>query len=232
VQDVVAHLGSLEAMFLGRSEPGHRAADLTHVRNPLGELNEHLVDRRRGWTATAVLDEFRETTQARIDQLRALDETGLDREVPSPTGGMVPLRDFLGTRAWDYFVHELDIAAALGAALPLDTPAAELVLDDILRLVPRAAAKAGVAEGATVVVEVLPPLARTTAAKVAGGRGAVADPPAAGEATLHLRASPAAFMLVTTGRRRPDDAIAGGEIDVAGDVQLAQSLLARLNVVP
>ena len=39
VQDVVAHLGSLEAMFLGRDEEHHQPAAVEHVRNPLGALN-------------------------------------------------------------------------------------------------------------------------------------------------------------------------------------------------
>src|ERR1700730_4194972 len=59
VQDVVAHLGSLEAMLLGREEPEHEAAHVDHVRNPLAALNERMVDRRRNWSGSEVLDEFR-----------------------------------------------------------------------------------------------------------------------------------------------------------------------------
>jgi uncharacterized protein (TIGR03083 family) len=232
VQDVVAHLASLEAMLLGRPEPDHRAADLTHVRNPLGELNEHLVDRRRSWPGPAVLEEFRETTEARLEELRGLDEQALDREVTAPSGRMVPLRDFLGTRVWDYFVHELDIAQALGTQLPLQTPAAERVLGEILLLVPRAAAKAGASDGSVIVIEVGDPMSRTAAVRVEGGRGTALDPPAAGEATLHLRASPAAFLLVVTGRHQSSAAIADGAIEVIGDTQLAERVLAHLNVVP
>ena len=84
IQDVVAHLGSLEAMFLGRDEPPHQPAAVDHVRNPLGALNERMVDRRRSWSGAEVLDEFREVTALRLDELRALDEDGLARQVPSP----------------------------------------------------------------------------------------------------------------------------------------------------
>lgn len=232
VKDVVAHLGSLEALLLGRDEPPHTARALGHVRNPLGELNEQLVDRRRGWPEDAVLEEFRETTAARLEHLRALDEPGLDEKVMAPDGRMVPLRDFLGIRVWDYFTHELDIAAALDRPLPLDTSAAQLVLGQALMLTPRAAAKAGMADGETVVIDVGGPEPRIGAARVEGGRAVPTEPRAAGEATLHLRASPAAFALVATGRRSAEDAISRGDIIVSGDAGLAARVLDKLNVVP
>ena len=40
IQDVVAHLGSLDAMLLGRYEEHHEPPAAEHVRNPLGALNE------------------------------------------------------------------------------------------------------------------------------------------------------------------------------------------------
>lgn len=232
VQDVVAHLGSLEAMLLGWEEPAHEPATTAHVRNPLGALNERLVDRRRSWSGAQVLDEFRDTTARRLADLRALDEVALDREVLAPSGRMVPLRDFLGIRVWDYFVHEMDITDALGLAPPLATKAATRVLDEMLLLLPRAAAKAGAPDGTLVRLDLTEPMPRSVAAGVDGGRGASVDPSAAGEAALHLRASPAAFLRVCTGRRAGGDAIDAGEIEVGGDSELAARVLARLNVVP
>ncbi len=66
--------------------------------------------------------------------------------------GMVPLASFIGTRLWDYVVHELDIAEALGLDLDaaVDTVSGRRVLDEMLMLLPRAAAKGGVPEGARV----------------------------------------------------------------------------------
>lgn len=232
VQDVVAHLASLEGVLLGRAEPAHEAAEVGHARNPLGVFNEHLVDRRRSWTGAQVLEEFREVTDRRLQDLRDLDEGGLDVEVLAPNGRMVPLRDFLGIRVWDYFVHELDIAVALGLPLPIDTPAGRRVLDELLGLAPRALAKAGAADGTVLVIELGGPLPRVAAARVDAGRGSAIDPAAAGEAALHLRASPAAFLLTATGRRAPEEAIEAGDVNVAGDGELARHVLARLNVLP
>jgi uncharacterized protein (TIGR03083 family) len=231
IQDVVAHLASLEAMLLGRDEPGHEARATAHVRNPLGALNEQLVDRRRAWSGAQVLDEFREMTALRLDELRALDEQELDREVLAPSGGTVAQRVFLGIRLWDFFVHETDICEALGLAAPVDTTAGRRVLDEMLMLLPRAVAKGGAPEGASVAVDITAPLPRSVMARVQGGRGVAVDA-AAGEATLHLRASPAAFVRVAAGRRPAADAIAAGEVEVGGDDELAEHVLAAINVVP
>ncbi len=173
VKDVVAHLASLDAMFLGREEPAHEPAGTSHVRNPLGHLNERMVDRRRGWSGRQVLDEFRETTGQRLDQLRASTRPSWPTRCRRRPGGMIRQGDSSASRLWDYVVHELDIAEALGLDLEaaVDTPAGRRVLDEMLMLLPRGVAKGGAPEGSAVALEILPPLARSAAARVAGGRG-------------------------------------------------------------
>ena len=233
VQDVVAHLGSLEAMLLGRAEPAHEPAGIAHVRNPLGHLNERMVDRRRSWSGAEVLAEFRETTGLRLEQLRNLDEAELAHEVPSPRGGVVRQGDFIGIRLWDYVVHDLDIREALGLDLEaaVDTPSGRQVLDELLMLLPRGVAKGGAVEGTCVALDIGPPLPRSAAARVEAGRGVPADL-AAGEAALHLRASPAVFMRVASGRRDGARAIGCGDVVVEGDADLAARILTAINVIP
>ena len=231
VQDVVAHLGSLDALLLGRVEPPHDPPEADHVHNELGALNERLVDRRRSWSGAEVLDEFRQMTELRLEELADLDEDGLRREVRAPTGGTVPQSAFLGIRLWDFLVHEVDISEALGRPADIDTAAGRRVLDEMLLLLPRAVAKGGATEGAVVRVDLGAPLPRSVAVTVTAGRGVATDP-AVGEATLHLRASPTAFLRVASGRRSPTEAIATREIDVSGDRELAATILAALNVVP
>jgi uncharacterized protein (TIGR03083 family) len=231
IQDVVAHLGSLEAMLLGRDEPHHVPGETAHVRNELGALNERLVDRRRSWSGAEVLDEFRTMSELRLEELRTLDEEELQRMVPSPAGGTVAQAAFLGIRLWDFFVHEMDICDALGRPTRVDTPAGRRVLDEMLLLFPRAVGKGGAPEGALVRLDLVGPLPRSVAATVTAGRGVAADP-AAGEATLHLRASPTAFLRVATGRRPAAQAIGAGDVDVIGDSDLAARILSAVNVVP
>ncbi|MDQ6847062.1 MAG: maleylpyruvate isomerase family mycothiol-dependent enzyme [Candidatus Dormibacteraeota bacterium] len=233
VKDVVAHLGSLESMLLGRDEPAHEPAAIAHVRNPLGHLNECMVDRRRSWPGADVLAEFRETTGLRLEQLRGLDEAALADEVPSPRGGVVGQGDFIAIRLWDYVVHELDVGEALGLDLEaaVDHPSGRRVLDEMLMLLPRGVAKGGAAEGTCVALDIGPPLPRCTGARMQAGRGVPADH-VAGEAALHLRASPAVFLRVTSGRRDAAAAIAAGEVMVEGDTELATRILTAMNVIP
>jgi uncharacterized protein (TIGR03083 family) len=231
VQDIVAHLASVEAMLLGRDEPAHEATAVDHVRNELGAFNERMVDRRRNWSGPEVLDEFREMAALRLDQLRELDEEALDLQVPSPAGGTVAQGAFLGIRLWDFFVHDMDICEALDLAPPVDTAAGRRVLDEMLGLLPRAVAKGGAREGEAVALEISAPLPRQAAARVEGGRGVRVES-IEGEATLHLRASPTAFLRVGAGRRAPADAIALGAVEVVGDADLAARILTAVNVVP
>jgi uncharacterized protein (TIGR03083 family) len=232
VQDVVAHLGSLDGLLLGRAEPPHDgvAPASPWVRNPLGELNEALVDRRRAWSPAEVLAEFRETSELRLQHLEALTEADLEVDVAAPSGGTVPQRRFLGIRLWDFVVHELDIAEALGDEARVDSPGATRVLDEMTFLLPRALGKARAAEGTAVLIEFDTP-GRVMAARVVNGRAVLADV-AAEEAALHLRASPAAFLRVATGRQDPASAVEGGGVAVTGDPHLAVAVLMGFNVVP
>ena len=75
------------------------------------------------------------------------------------------------------------------------------------------------------------PLPRSASALARGGRGQPVSV-AAGEAALHLRASPTVFLRVGAGRRVPAEAINAGAIEVEGDREIAASLLTALNVVP
>ena len=238
VQDVVAHLGSLEALLLGHEEPFHEPPHVAYVHNELGALNERLVDRRRSWTGEQVLDEFREMSGLRLEALASLPQEELETLVPAPTGGVVPLRRFLGIRLWDYVVHEMDIAEALDNPHDLENPGPRRVLDELLLLLPRAAARGGLGEGRLLSLEVLPPLPRVLHVRVEGGGGVVADDPAeasgpaGGEAALHLRASPTVLLRVGMGRRPAEAAIQAGDPAVRGDAGLGASILRALNVVP
>jgi putative sterol carrier protein len=105
------------------------------------------------------------------------------------------------------------------------------VLDGMLMLLPRGWAKGGGAEDATVRLDIGPPLPRSTAARVEDGRGVATDPDAE-EASLHLRASPATFIRLCSGRRDAAEAISSGDLRVEGDAGLAGRVLAAMNVIP
>ncbi|MHB8717485.1 MAG: maleylpyruvate isomerase family mycothiol-dependent enzyme [Candidatus Dormibacteria bacterium] len=232
VQDVVAHLGSLESYLLGKPATDlERAVDRPWVRNALGALNETLVEARRGWPPSRVLDELRSASGERLAALEATDEAGLDELVAAPRGGTMPLRQFLGVRLWDFAVHEADIAEATGRPLRLDSPAARRIFTELALLSGRALGRARAPEGAALRIS-LEGTPHAYTARVDGGRGAP-SPVAAEEATLHLRASPTAFLRVATGRRDPAEAIRDGDVAVlAGDAGAAAAVLGQFNVVP
>ena len=55
VQDNLSHLIGTEAMLQGMPHTEHRAADMSHTKNPIGESNEHEVDVRRSMSGGQVL---------------------------------------------------------------------------------------------------------------------------------------------------------------------------------
>jgi uncharacterized protein (TIGR03083 family) len=142
----------------------------------------------------------------------------------------MPLQRFVQTRLLDSWVHEQDIRRAVGTPETVGSPAASRVLDIALSWLPRAVAKAGVAEGDAAVVEVTLPQRRTVAVTVQGGRGVACDPRV--PSVLHISAATAPFLRVALGRRAADAAIAAGDIHVEGDTQRAARLLVHLNRMP
>jgi uncharacterized protein (TIGR03083 family) len=229
IQDVVSHVASIEAMLLGYEEPEHEAPAAEHVRNPLGEWNEQRVDRRRSWSPGAVLEEFDATTRERARVMRALCDQELDEIVATPLGVM-PVRDFLRVRLLDSWLHEQDIRRAAGLPETLDTSAAARVLDMILEWLPRAVAKAGVADGDAVRVHITGPSPRRAAVRMVGGRGVTeAD---AASANLQISAQAGPFIRVATGRLSSAAAVATGSFEVDGDRELGERVLARINRVP
>src|SRR3954453_11316213 len=77
VQDNVSHLVDYESRALGRPAPPGDALQRPHTKNALGEGNEVGVEPRRELAGSAVLDELREVTAARLAQLRALSDDDL-----------------------------------------------------------------------------------------------------------------------------------------------------------
>ncbi|NBP50925.1 MAG: maleylpyruvate isomerase family mycothiol-dependent enzyme [Actinobacteria bacterium] len=108
VKDVVSHLIGIEAMMIGRPATSHRAGAAAHVRNPLGEMNEHEVDARRGRPGPEVLDEWREVSAIQRGRLVAADDAWFEAPTATPTGPGTNA-DFTAIRVLDAWVHEQDI---------------------------------------------------------------------------------------------------------------------------
>jgi uncharacterized protein (TIGR03083 family) len=224
VQDQIAHLIDYEAGARGRPRPDHVPADLSHVKNPLGEANEVGVDARRGQPGAAVLDELREVTTARLAQLRALGEEDYAREVPTPAGpGTVS--DMLRLRVMDTWSHEQDIRRALGRPGHETGPVVDEALTHFTQFLPLLVGKrAGAADGQSVVFVIgdRPPVRIL----VEGGRAKPVDA-LPGEPTTTLTMPASTFAALVGGRSdAPDDVV------VQGDAELAQRVLGALGFMP
>ena len=131
VQDNVVHISGIESSILGRPAPDHTPPDYDHVKNEVGQRNEVWIDSRRAWPGSKVLDEFREVTGARLEQLRGFTETDFDAESWTPAGpGTV--RDLLPFRIFDSWAHEQDIRRAVDQPCDLESPVADLAFERVL----------------------------------------------------------------------------------------------------
>ena len=103
------HITALERFILGDPLPSEDLPDdLPHVKNDIGRSNERWIESRRSWTGADALAEFVATTDARIAQLRALDDDGFAADSWTPMGpGTVA--ELLGFRIFDSWVHEQDM---------------------------------------------------------------------------------------------------------------------------
>lgn len=232
VQAQVAHLLGFEAQwYLGRT-PGSMPVTQpmpAHVVNTLGEGNEAWVASRADRDPATVLEEYREVIRARTMMLTAAD---LDLDAVSTTWrGDQALRNQLGTRLFDVWVHEQDIRRAVGLPGGWDEMGARhtiaLMMDSLPYVMAR---KAGLADGATVAITLFGVNARTVTATVEEGRGrlvSAAERPPQAALTMHEET----FVCVTTGRRTAQSYFDANRITLRGDHDLAQQVAMNLCVL-
>ncbi len=230
VKDHLAHLVGTEAMLAGLPGPPPPAPMPDHVRNPLAEANEAWVDQRRPRSGEAVLAEFEEVTASRLLTLASMTDEALAEPVPSPIG-RVPYEVFLDVRVMDCWIHEQDMRAATGRPPRCEGSAAEAAVDRLTGsfgyVVGR---RAGASEGASVVLSITGPVARTVAVEVRGGRAERVDAPE--QPTATIAASTPVYAALAAGRGDPGAAVTSGEVAVGGDTDLAMLVLANLAQMP
>ena len=232
VRDVVAHLADFEVRATGGppAPPIDRAA-FPHVKNDFQEMTERGVQARRGRTGPEVLEELREASAARLAQLRALDEAGWEGNVELPVGS-VPQRKILPMRITDLVYHEQDIRRATGRPGHLDGAAARYIVERMAALaLPLVVAKsAGAPEGTTVRWTVDGPAGLDVTVGVRGGRGVLEEP--AAEPTVTFSSDVETFLCLFGGRWTAERARTEGQLKVDGDEAIAETILAKMTVIP
>lgn len=226
VKDNLSHLIGTERTLQGHAPTEHRAAELGHVKNPIGTTNEHEVDMRRPRSGEEVLAEWNAICDERIRTLRSADDAYFDAPAMTPTGpGTVA--DFLHIRVLDCWLHEQDMRRAVNMPGHLSGRAAAHTVDRLLRTVPIVVGKrAATPEGRSVALHITGGVERHLICEVRDGRAVVVgvstEPPLC-EITLDTEA----FIVLATGRR-PASRVAA---HVSGDAELGQRVLDQFNMM-
>jgi len=228
VQDNLSHLIGTERMLQGLPRTAHEAAPVEHVKNPIGQVNEHEVDARRPRTGAAVLAEWDDLTALRLRTLRDADEAYFDAPAQTPTGAGT-VADFLHIRVLDCWSHEQDMRRAVGRPGGFDGASAAHTLDRLSRTLPIVIGKrAATPDGGAVVVDITGPVARRLTYEVRDGRAGLVDEPSASPLTT-VRLDCEAFAVLALGRRTAADLASRIEID--GDTALGQRVVDQLNMM-
>ena len=232
VHDVLAHIIGTESMLAGTPTPesGVEVSGLDHVRNPIGELNEHWILALRNESAEAMLTRYREVLAQRRAALRELSADVWNGVTATPAGPDSYGR-FMRIRTFDCWMHEQDIRQAVGrpsSDAELAGPAARLALDEIAASMGFVVGKLGKApDGSRVAIELTGPMARVIRVAVEG-RAAVVDEFNA-EPTTVIRLDGLQFTRLCGGR--PLCEARSDAIEFDGDAQVGQRVVDNLNYV-
>ncbi|MCN9242125.1 maleylpyruvate isomerase family mycothiol-dependent enzyme [Streptomyces sp. RY43-2] len=224
VRDVVSHVIGLDCEMLGDPRPIHSLPrDLFHVTNEHQRYMEMQVDVRRHHTAPEMTSELEYTIIRRNRQLRN-ESRDPETKVRGPLSTEQTLEEAMRYRAFDVWVHEQDLRAALGVPGNLDSPGAHIARDVLLAALPDVVAKdAGAPAGSAIVVDVHGPIEFLRTVRVdAEGRGSIDGAPSLGPA-VSLTLDWETYVRLACGRV-PADAVAD-RIKTEGDADLTAALL-------
>ncbi|GGL25149.1 maleylpyruvate isomerase family mycothiol-dependent enzyme [Nocardia jinanensis] len=231
VFDVLSHVIGTESMLLGdkppardRQAPDVEVKTLPHVRNEIGAFNEIWVQRLRLRPGTELLGLYRAVIDRRRAALAAMDDAAWSAPTPSPVGE-VPYARFMRVRLFDCWMHELDIADALGERVDEGGARGELAFAEFAKSLPRVIAKRGAAPaGSLITLALTGPLARTLHIEV-GDRARYVDAPGA-EPTVTVESD--SGLLIRLGGGRVDAESALDRITFRGDAELGRRIVRNL----
>lgn len=228
VKDNVSHIVSEEALLLGDPAPAHELPpDLTHLRSDFARALEIPIDYRRSRSGGEVLAELQSVAARRLAVLRDYDENSLDDEVDF-AGRLRPLRDALGIRLFDCWIHEQDIRRALQQPGNVDSAAAHLTLRRLVNALSHLSADVPEAAGRTVVIKTTGPVTTTTTLRL--GPNPTCVDGADRDADVVITTSFETFIELTTGRASYDDR--SSDVVLTGDDALGHELVRHFAVTP
>ncbi|PWI16755.1 hypothetical protein DI272_23255 [Streptomyces sp. Act143] len=229
VRDVVSHVIGLDCEMLGDPRPIHTLPrDLYHVTNEQQRYMEMQVDVRRHHTAPEMTSELEYVIIRRNRQLRN-ESRDPQAKVRGPYSTELTLEASMRRHAFDVWVHEQDLRAALGRPGNLDSPGAHIARDVLLAELPAVVAeKADAPRSSAVVFDVHGPIEFLRTIRVdIQGRGTLETAPALGPAAA-LTLDWETYVRLACGRVTPE-AVAD-RVKAEGDPQLTASILRNFAV--
>jgi uncharacterized protein (TIGR03083 family) len=233
VHAVVAHMAGTESMLLGLAtpEPDVDLETVEHVRNFVGAMNEPWVRSLRGESGAALLERFRDVTAQRRAVLTAIPVEEWNAPTQTPAGPDSYGR-FMRIRAFDCWMHEQDIRAALGrepSAAQLSGADARQSLDEMAASMSFVVGKKGQApDGSRVLLQLTGPLSREIRVAV-DGRAALVEDFGVAEPTTVVTLDGLQFTRLAGGRGpvsyRPAD------VEYAGDAVVGKRIVENLAYV-
>jgi uncharacterized protein (TIGR03083 family) len=233
VHAVVAHMAGTESMLLGLAtpEPDVDLATVEHVRNFVGAMNEPWVRSLCAESGAKLLGRFRDVTAQRRAVLAAIpvDEWNAPTQTPA---GPDSYGRFMRIRAFDCWMHEQDIRAALGcepSAAQLSGADARVSLDEMAASMSFVVGKKGQApEGSRVLLELTGPLSREIRVAV-DGRAALVEDFGGAEPTTVVTLDGLQFTRLAGGRGLV--AYRPAEVEYSGDAVLGARIVENLAYV-
>ncbi|OBJ52168.1 maleylpyruvate isomerase family mycothiol-dependent enzyme [Mycobacterium sp. 1423905.2] len=233
VKALVSHMIGTESFLAGVSapQPDIDVANLGHVRNDIGVMNECWVHHLREQSGADVLERFRAVTSERRAVLEGMSDGDWNAVTATPVGPDSYGR-FMRVRVFDCWMHEQDIRAALDRPSSddqLGSNAAQLALDEIAATMGFVVGKLAKApDGARVLFELTGPLARSIRVSV-DGRAQVVDDFGGQEPTATIRLDGLQFTRLAGGR--PMCPARSQNVELDGDQDVAGQIVGRLNFV-
>ncbi|GHD85344.1 maleylpyruvate isomerase family mycothiol-dependent enzyme [Streptomyces naganishii] len=224
VRDLVSHVIGMDCEMLGDPRPIHSLPrDLFHVTNEHQRYMEMQVDVRRHHTAPEMTSELEYTIIRRNRQLRN-ENRDPGTKVRGPLGAEITLEEAMRYRAFDIWVHEQDLRAALGRPGNLDSPGAHIARDHLLALLPGVVAeKAQAPRSSAIVFDVHGPVEFLRTIRVdIQGRGTLETAPALGPAAT-LTLDWETYVRLACGRVTPE--AAADRVKAEGDQSLTSAIL-------
>ncbi|MFZ2512715.1 MAG: maleylpyruvate isomerase family mycothiol-dependent enzyme [Gordonia sp. (in: high G+C Gram-positive bacteria)] len=224
VSDVFAHIAGTEWMLTGREVNSTRnVADLPHVRNPIGELNENWLDFYRARSRQELTDDFHDVTAQRLNALEGLTEQQWDAEAFTPVGPDSFGR-FMRVRVFDSWTHEIDIRDSLNLGVPTDIVPATAARKEMVTNLPYLIGKRAAAPAGTTVTVDFTGLAPRAVHIAVDDRAAVV-PAIDGPADVTLRVDLVDYARLIGGRTTADPS----RVQIEGDTALGERIVGNLH---